>query len=144
MWACQSFCCTISINQYDCVMVWGWLSKDWVSVSLKRKSSQGTMLANVCSYPTSSCPPLGLISHLFYVVINFLFEWHLRWQSTRVKVRHWTTLGYICHLWSFTMVSYMLLFHGSQAVQSSRFSVARVSMNTCGMWHIERFWKCNL
>jgi hypothetical protein len=22
---------------------------------------------------------------LFYIVVNFLFEWHLRWQSTRVK-----------------------------------------------------------
>jgi ATP-dependent DNA helicase PIF1 len=52
--------------------------KRWVSVSLKRRSSQGTMLANVCSYPTSSCPPPGLISHLFYIVVNFLFEWHLR------------------------------------------------------------------
>jgi hypothetical protein len=29
-------------------------------------------------YPTSSCPPSRLIGHLFCVVINFLFEWHLR------------------------------------------------------------------
>jgi hypothetical protein len=38
---------------------------------------------------------------------------------------------------------YQLLSHGSQAVQTSRFSVARVPMNTCGMWYIERFWKCS-
>ncbi len=63
------------------------------------------------------------------IVVNFLFECHL---------------GYICHLWSFTMVSCMLLSHGSQAVQTSRFSAARVPMNTCGMWYIERFWKCSL
>jgi hypothetical protein len=34
---------------------------------------------------------------------------------------------------SFTMVSCMLLSHGSQAVQTSRFSAARVPMHTCGM-----------
>jgi hypothetical protein len=45
------------------------------------------------------------------IVVNFLFEWHL---------------GYICRLRSFTMVSCMLLSHGSQAVQTSRFSAARV------------------
>jgi len=28
------------------------------------------------------------IGHLFCVLVNFLFEWHLRSQSTRVKVRH--------------------------------------------------------
>jgi len=32
--------------------------------------------------------PPGLINHLFYVIVNFLFEWHLRSQSTRVKVKH--------------------------------------------------------
>jgi hypothetical protein len=42
------------------------------------------------------------------------------------------------------MVNCMLLSHGSQAVQTSRFSVARVPMDTCGMWCIERFWKCSL
>jgi hypothetical protein len=50
-----------------------------------------------------------------------------------------TNPTYICHLWSFPMVSCMLLFHGSQVVQTSRFSAARVLMNTCGMWYIERF-----
>jgi hypothetical protein len=30
-----------------------------------------------------------------------------------------------------------------QAVQTSRFSVARVPMNTCEMWYIERFWNCS-
>jgi hypothetical protein len=45
---------------------------------------------------------------------------------------------------SFTMVSCMLLSHRSQAVQTSRFSVARVPMDTCGMWYIERFWKCSV
>jgi hypothetical protein len=45
---------------------------------------------------------------------------------------------------SFTMVSCMLLSHGSQAAQTSRFSAARVPMDTCGMWYIERFWKCSL
>jgi hypothetical protein len=34
---------------------------------------------------------------------------------------------------SFTMVSCMLLSHGSQAVQTSRFSAAKVPMDTCGM-----------
>jgi len=52
--------------------------KRWVSVSLKRRSSQGTMSTNVCSYPVSSCPPPGLIGHLFCVIVNFLFKWHLR------------------------------------------------------------------
>jgi hypothetical protein len=37
----------------------------------------------------------------------------------------------------------MLLSHGSQAVQTSRFSAASVQMNTCEMWYIERFWKCS-
>jgi hypothetical protein len=125
-------------------MVRGWLSKTYVSMSLKQRSSQGIMSANECSYPASSCPPSGLIGHLFCVVVDFLFEWHLRWQSTRVKVKHWTTLGYICHLRSFTMVSYMLLFHGSKVVQTSRISVAKVLMNTCEMWYIKRFWKCQI
>jgi ATP-dependent DNA helicase PIF1 len=52
--------------------------KKLVSVSLKRRSSQGTMSTNVCSYPASSCAPPGLIGHLFCVVVNFLFDWHLR------------------------------------------------------------------
>jgi hypothetical protein len=33
----------------------------------------------------------------------------------------------------FDLLHYMLLSHGSQAVQTSRFSVARVPMNTCEM-----------
>jgi hypothetical protein len=65
-------------------------------------------------------------------------------QSTRIKVRHSTTLGYICRLRSIPMVSYMLLFHGSQVVQTSRFSTTRVLMDTCGMSYIKRFWKCSL
>jgi len=32
--------------------------------------------------------PPELIGHLFCIVINFLFEWHLQSQSTRVKVKH--------------------------------------------------------
>jgi hypothetical protein len=47
-------------------------------------------------------------------------------------------------LQSFPMVSCMLLSHRSQAVQTSRFSAARVPVDTCGMWYIERFWKCSL
>jgi hypothetical protein len=31
-----------------------------------------------------------------------------------------------------------------QTVQTSRFSMARVLMDTCEMWYIERFWKCSL
>ncbi len=58
-------------------------------------------------------------------VFIFLFEWHL----------HWTTLGYICHLRSFPMVNYMLLSHESQALQTSRFSTAKVLMDTCRMWY---------
>ncbi len=38
----------------------------------------------------------------------------------------------------------MLLSHGSQAMQTSRFSTARVPMDTCGMSYIKRFWKCSL
>jgi hypothetical protein len=45
---------------------------------------------------------------------------------------------------SFTMVNCMLLSHRSQPVQTSRFSAARVPMDTCGMWYVERFWKCSL
>jgi hypothetical protein len=45
-----------------------------------------------------------------------------------------TNPSYICRLRSFPMVSCMLLSHGSQAVQTSRFSAARVPMHTCGMW----------
>jgi hypothetical protein len=48
------------------------------------------------------------------------------------------------NLRSFTMVSCMLLSHGSLAVQTSIFSAARVPMDTCGMWYVERFWKCSL
>jgi ATP-dependent DNA helicase PIF1 len=44
----------------------------------------------------------------------------------------------------FSMVSYMLLSHGSQVVQTSKILAARVSMDTCGMWYIKRFWKCSL
>jgi hypothetical protein len=51
-------------------------------------------------------------------------------------------LGYICHLQSIPMVSYMLLSHGSQAVQTSKFSAVRVPMDTCEMFYIKRFWKC--
>jgi hypothetical protein len=29
-------------------------------------------------------------------------------------------------------------------VQTSRFSMARVPMNTCEMWYIKRVWKCSL
>jgi hypothetical protein len=29
-------------------------------------------------------------------------------------------------------------------VQTSRFSAFKVPMDTCGMWYIERFWKCSL
>ncbi len=118
--------------------------KRLVSVSLKRKSLQKTMSANVCSYLASSCPPLGLIGHLFCVIVNFQFVWRLRSQSTRIKVRHSTTLGYICRIQSIPMVSCMLLFHGSQVVQTSRFSTARVSIDTCEMSYIKRFWNCSL
>jgi hypothetical protein len=50
----------------------------------------------------------------------------------QILERDWD-LGYICHLRAFTMVSCMLLSHWSQAVQTSRFSAARVQMNTCRM-----------
>ncbi len=70
--------------------------------------------------------PSGIDWHSFCILVNF-------------KVRHSTTLGCICHLQSFSMVSYMLLSHRSQAMQTSRFSAARVSMDTCGMWYIQRF-----
>jgi len=35
-------------------------------------------------------------------------------------------------------------FHGSQVVQTSKFSTARVPIDTCGMLYIKRFWKCSL
>jgi len=53
-------------------------------------------------------------------------------------------VGYICRLRSIPMVSCMLLFHGSQVVPTSRFSTARVPMDTCKMSYIKRFWKCSL
>jgi hypothetical protein len=83
---------------------------------------------------------------MFCIVVNFQFEWHLRSQSTKAKVRHSTTLGYICRLQSIPMVSCMLLFLKSQIVQTSRFSTVRVLIDTCGMSYIKRFWKnvvCN-
>jgi hypothetical protein len=55
-----------------------------------------------------------------------------------------TNPTYICRLRSFPMVSCMLLSHRSQVMQTSTFSAARASMDTCGMWYIERFWKCSL
>jgi hypothetical protein len=87
----------------------------------------------MCRCLGKACPGPGRGGHPqdfdINIVLNFLFKWHL---------------GYICGLWSFTMVSCMLLSHGSQAVQTSRFSATRVLMNTCEMWYIERFWKCSL
>jgi len=96
-------------------MVQGWFLRDWASVSLKWKSSQGTMSANVCSYLASSCPPLRLIGHLFCVIINFLFEWHLRWQSRRVKVKHWTHPASSCPLrnWLATCFASLLISYSS-------------------------------
>jgi hypothetical protein len=47
-----------------------------------------------------------------------------------------TNPTYIFCLRSFPMVTCMLLSHESQAVH--------VLMDTCEMWYIERFWKCNL
>jgi hypothetical protein len=38
----------------------------------------GTMSANLCSYLASSCPHSEIIGHLFCVIVNLLFEWHLR------------------------------------------------------------------
>ncbi len=55
-----------------------------------------------------------------------------------------SSLGYICRFWSIPIVSCMLLSHRSQAVQTSRFSAARVPMDTCEMSYIKRFWKCSL
>jgi hypothetical protein len=83
---------------------------------IETETSQGTMSANVCSYPASSCPPLGLIGHLFCIIVNFLFKWHLQSQLTRVKVRHWITLGYICHLQS---ISHGQLYVAISQVTSS-------------------------
>jgi hypothetical protein len=85
-----------------------------------------------------------VIGHLFCVVVNFQFEWRLRSQSTRVKVRHSTTLGYIFRLRSIPMVNCMLLFHESQVVQTSRFSTAKVPIDTCEMSYIKTFWTCSL
>jgi ATP-dependent DNA helicase PIF1 len=45
---------------------------------------------------------------------------------------------------SVPMVSFMLLFHGSQVVQTSRFLTARARMDTCKMLYIKRFWTCSL
>jgi hypothetical protein len=38
---------------------------------------------------------------------------------------------------TFPMVNCMLLSHRSQALQTSRFSAAKVPMDTCRMWYIE-------
>jgi len=84
---------------------------------------------------------------------NWLFVFRRRQFLVRVafaitinksQVKHWTTLGYICCLQSIPTVSCMLLFHGSQVVQTSRFSTAKVSMDTCKMSYIKKFWKCSL
>ncbi len=110
---------------------------------------------------SNSLIPHGIVFFLLGLSWSIVLYKDCAWQSTRVKVRHWTMLRYIYylrsftmiswtmlryiyHLRSFTMISCMLLSHGSQAVQTSRFSAARVSMNTCRMWYIERFWKCSL
>jgi hypothetical protein len=119
---------------------------DWIKIP-----SHMRLLVEDCSlrglirtiYPDHQCP-LGLIGHLFCVIVNFQFEWHLRSQSTRIKVRHSITLGCICRLRSIPMVSYMLLFHGSQVMQTSRFSMAKVPIDTCEMLYIKRFWNCSL
>jgi len=67
------------------------------------------MSANVCSYLASSCPPPRSIGHLFCVVINFLFEWHLRWQSRRVKVKHWTHPASSCPLQDWLAICFVSL-----------------------------------
>jgi len=48
-------------------------------------------------------------------------------------------LRYICHLRSIPTVSCVLLSHRSQEVQTSRFSVARCLMDTCGMLYKRGF-----
>jgi hypothetical protein len=142
-------------------MSWSFLVKLFPSIHLSRHPSmdgiiQGrklwqkeiTPLLRMCHCLGKACPALGGPPPRFWyinIVVNFLFEWHLgyicRLRSFTMVEWH---LGYICRLRSFTMVSCMLLSHGSQAEQTSRFSMARVPMNTCGMWYIERFWKCSL
>jgi hypothetical protein len=85
-------------------------------------------------------------------VPSSIHGWHHTGEKTLAKINN-PPFAHVLLFWkgmpslslsSFIMVSCMLLSHGSQAVQTPRFSTARVPMDTCGMWYIERFWKCNL
>jgi hypothetical protein len=89
---------------------------------------------------SSICPLVWSSIHPVMVCFRVAFAITIK----KSQVRHWTTLGYICCLWFIPMVSCTLLSHRSQAVQTSRFSTARVSMDTCEMLYIKRFWKCSL
>jgi hypothetical protein len=104
----------------------------------KRKITPRSL--RMCRYLRKACLTLGGHPQDFDINISNKPNIH----SPHNARKHTRTLGYICCLRSFTMVSCMLLSHGSQAMQTSRFSTAKVPMNTCGMWYIERFWKCSL
>jgi hypothetical protein len=80
-----------------------------------------------------------------YCSLHFLVHESKVEGACRKKVAciFWQTIVRDSH-GSIPMVSCMLLFHRPQAVQTSRFSVARVPMDTCEMSYIKRFWKCSL
>ncbi len=102
------------------------------------------------TYSKGRCGHEAFFTHLS--VPSSIHGWHHTGKKTLAEINN-TPSAHVSlsrkgmpgpGVWSFTMVSCMLLSHRSQAVQTSRFSTARVPMDTCGMWYIERFWKCSL
>jgi hypothetical protein len=71
------------------------------------------MSANVCSYPASSCPPSGLIGHLFCVVVNFLLEWHLRsnQQESRLDIEQCWGIFAVSDLFPWSVICCYLMGH---------------------------------
>jgi hypothetical protein len=77
---------------------------------------------------------------LFHVTCPSIHGWHHTGKKTLTEInippspRMCQCLGKVC----------LAPGGGGGGVWAPpRFSVARVPMNTCGMWYIERFWKCS-
>ncbi len=95
-------------------------------------------IPHIIMSPSGTDWPFVLRCHQFPIRVAFAITINKSQGQTLNNV------GYICRLRSIPMVNCMLLPHGSQVVQTSKFSVAKVSMDTCGMSYIKRFWKCIL
>jgi hypothetical protein len=87
-------------------------------------------LGKACSVPGGIDWPFVMVSRQFLIRVTFVMTIN-KSQDTE---QCWNIFVVSNLLPSFTMVSYMLLSHNSQVVQTSRFSAARVLMNTCEMW----------